>query len=333
MIKNLLLAALWMCSAFAAAQSVFDVTLNPAPYSRGEARQQALDIVLTRLSGDQARHSWVQEEARSEIHRYLQHESSGPGYQAQFNGQELAALLHSADLPFVTSAKPDLLVWLRQNGRVQNEASRSWKAAAARYQQPLLWPVWDLQEHMTLNDRQAFNTDLLRQASQRYDADYWLVIEQSDNSPTPDGGRWQLFSAAQTKPLLQGKLSGKAGDIDTLMAQLNNHWVQQAAPGSSRLALRPDNLAPQHPLQVTEDGAGELTILVSGLRQFSDSVLLERQLRQLDGVESVHVVDSMGSQGRYRLSVPGSRAAILHALTGVSGLTPLGERTFSWSGS
>lgn len=333
MVKNLLLAALWVFSALATAQSVFDVALNPAPYSRDEARLQALDIVLARLSGEQARHSWVQEEARSEIERYLQSESSGPGYQAQFNGQELAALLSSAGLPFATAPKPGLLIWLRQNGQVRNEANRDWKNAAARYQQPLLWPLWDLEDHMTLNGSQAFEDKVLRQASERYDADYWLAIELNDETQTAAASRWQLFKESQTAPLLQGRLSDNTDAVSDLMARLNDYWVRQASPASSVLALRAENTTPSQPLVTTEDAAGELTIVVSGLRQFSDTVLLERQLRQLEGVESVHVVDSVGNQGRYRLSVPGSRAAILHALTGVNGLTPQGERAFSWSGS
>ncbi|WP_417616314.1 DUF2066 domain-containing protein [Oceanisphaera sp.] len=333
MVKKLLLAALWGVSALATAQSVFEVTLNPAPYSRDEARMQALDIVLTRLGGEQARQSWVQEEARSEITRYLQSESSGPGYQAEFNRQELEALLTSAGLPFVTSARPSLLVWLRQDGQVRNEASRSWKAAAERYQQPLLWPLWDLEEHMALNNSEAFSDESLRRASERYDAAYWLVMEQNNEPQSTTAGRWQLFAATQAAPLLQGRLNGDADAAATLMAELNDYWTRQAAQDPVTRGLRADNAAPQQPLLITEDGADELTILVSGLRQFSDTVLLERQLRQLEGVKSVYVVDSIGSQGRYRLSVPGSRAATLQALTTLSGLTPQGERAFSWSGS
>ena len=333
MVKKWLLAALWVFSTLATAQSVFEVTLNPAPYSRDEARIQALDIVLARLSGEQARHSWVQEEARSEINRYLQSESSGPGYQAEFNRQELRALLTSAGLPFVTTPRPGLLVWLRQDGQVRNEASRSWKTAAARYQQPVLWPLWDLEEHMALNNPQAFSDESLRQASARYDADYWLAIELNKESQSASGSHWQLFAAAQSAPLLQGKLNDDADAAGALMAQLNDYWVRHSPPESLPLASRAENSAPRQPLVATEDGAGELTILVSGLRQFSDAVLLERQLRQLDGVESVYVVDSIGSQGRYRLSVPGSRAAILQALAQLNGLTPQGERAFSWSGS
>ena len=344
MLKNLLLAALCLCSALASAQSVFKVTLNPAPYSRDEARKQALDIVLARLSGEQAKSSWVQEEARSEITRYLQSESSSSGYQAQFNPHELQALLSSAGLPFATENKPSILVWLRHNGQVKNEASRGWQTAAERYQQPLLWPLWDLEEHMTLNDQSAFNTKLLRHASARYDADYWLAIELNDAAAT---GHWQLFSAVQTAPLFSGELNeqlnkqpneqrnGKANTLNHLMAKLNDYWARQALPAATLLVptLMAKNMPPEQPLVATADNADELTILVSGLHAFSDSVLLERKLRQLNGVESVYVVDSMGSQGRYRLSVPGSRAAILQALTTVNGLTPQGDRTFSWSGS
>lgn len=327
MIKNLFLAGLYLCSALASAQSVFEVTLNPAPYNRDEAREQALNIVLARLSGEQAKHSWVREEAKSEITRYLQSESSSAGYQAQFNPQELQALLSSAGLPFATEAKPSLLVWLRDHDQVKNEASPSWMAATERYQQPLLWPLWDLEEQLALNDQSTFNTDLLRKASARYDAEYWLVVEQSEGDKT---GHWQLFSAAKKTVLLEGTLEGKADNTTQLMAKINDYWARQAVPAPALLA---ENTAPDQALVATEDAEGELTILVSGLRTFSDSVLLERKLAQLNGVASVYIVESAGSQGRYRLSVPGSRAAILQALTTLSELTPKGDRAFSWSRS
>lgn len=327
MVKNLLLAVLCLCSAQAFAQSVFEVTLNPAPYSRGEAREQALNIVLARLSGEQAKHSWVQEEALSEISRYLASESSSAGYQARFNPQELQALLSSAGLPFAIADKPSLLVWLRDQGQVKNAANPSWKIATNRYQQPLLWPLWDLEEQMTLNDKPTFNSDLLRDASARYDAEYWLVVEQGE-ALTP--GYWQLFSAAKKSPLLEGKLKANADNTTQLLAKINDYWARQAPAPT---ILQAENVAPEQPLVVTDDAVGELTIVVSGLRDFSDSVLLERKLGQINGVASVYVVESAGSQGRYRLSVPGSRSAILQALSTLNELTPKGERTFSWSGS
>ncbi|MBO1518560.1 DUF2066 domain-containing protein [Oceanisphaera pacifica] len=328
MVKKLLWAAVWLFSTHALAQSVFEVSLNPAPYSREQAREQALDIVLTRLGGEQVKGSWAREESHSDITRFLDSESSSMGYQAHFNGQELQALFNSAGLPFATAPKPRLLVWWRDNGQVYNEASSRIQASAAQYQQPLLWPLWDLDEQITLNGDSSFEPRLLRQASQRYDADYWLVIEQTATSSR----RWQLFSAKKKSPLLTGTLTAPSHNdaMAQLLAKVNDYWVRQAKPAPIVIAK---NEAPKQPLTLTEDAPGELTILVSGLREFSDSVLLERKLSELNGVAAVFVMESAGSQGRYRLSVPGSRGAVLQALSALSELNAQGERTFSWSGS
>ncbi len=328
MLKNLLLTTLLLCSTAASAQSVFEVNIDPAPYHRDEARAQAVRLVLARLTGDQAKDSWVQDEVQHDLSRYLQSEPSGSGYNAVFNEEELLALLQSAELPFSRASRPTLLVWLSKEGRARNEANTAWRRASSAYQVPLLWPLWDLEEHMTLNTRELFDAKLLREASRRYGADYWLAVEQG-----AAGGRWQLFGAEQEQPLLQGKLAqGElargAEAVTELMARLNRYWVGQQ---DSQQPSRPVNPAPEQPLLVEADAPGELTIVVSGLRRYADSVLLERKLSQLDGVGSVYVIDSAGFQGRYRLSVPGSRTAVLQALTSMTGLAVIGEREFSWS--
>ncbi|MGO1247047.1 MAG: DUF2066 domain-containing protein [Oceanisphaera sp.] len=329
MVKKLLWVAVWLFSTATVAQSVFEVSLNPAPYSREQARLQALDIVLTRLGGEQVTSSWAREEARSDITRFLDSESSSMGYQAQFNGQELQALFNSAGLPFATASKPRVLVWWRDQAQVYNEASSRVQASATHYQQPLLWPLWDLDEQITLNGNDSFTPHLVRQASARYNADYWLMVEQSETTNT---GQWQLFSAQQKSALVKGVLNGTSHDdaMESLLTKINDYWARQAV--SEPLALA-ENEAPKESLTLTEDVEGELTILVSGLREFSDSVLLERKLAELNGVAAVYVAESAGSQGRYRLSVPGSRTAVLQALSSLSELTAQGDRTFSWLGS
>ncbi|WP_298722887.1 DUF2066 domain-containing protein [uncultured Oceanisphaera sp.] len=325
MLKNLLLTTLLLCSAAASAHSVFEVKLDPAPYNRSEARTQAVELVLDRLTGGRAENSWVQDEVGRELSRYLQAEPTGSGYNAVFNEAELLALLQGAELPFSLAPRPTLLVWLSTEGRARSEANRSWRRASNAYQIPLLWPLWDLDEHMTLDPRELFAAKPLREASRRYGAEYWLAVEQGT-----EGGRWQLFGSEQVTPLLEGKLESGADAVTKLMARLNRYWVEKHA---QRRAPRPANPAPEQPLLAEVDAGGELTIVVSGLRRFADTVLLERKLRQLDGVGSVFVVDSAGSQGRYRLDLYGSRAAVLQALTTIGGLTVTGEREFSWSGA
>ncbi len=324
MLKNLLLTTSLLFSALVSAQSVLEVNLDPAPYSRDEARAQAVSLVLDRLTGGRAQDSWVQDEVQRELSRYLQSEPSGSGYNAVFNGDELLALLQGAELPFSLAPRPGVLVWLSKSGRARSEASRAWRQAAAAYQQPLLWPLWDLEEHMTLDPRALFKPQLLREASRRYGVDYWLVVEQDK-----EGGRWQLFGSSQDQALLQGQLDSGTDAVTALMARLNRYWVGQQ---EQRLAPRPDNAAPEQALFAETDPPGVLTIVVSGLRQFSDSVRVEQLLRRLDGVEQAYVTESTGYQARYRLLVPGSRAVVLQALTEMTGLAVTGEREFSWSG-
>lgn len=324
MLKNLLLATMMLFSAAAAAQPLLEVNLNPAPYSREEAREQALSLILDRLTGDRARDSWVLDEALREPERYLEAEPQGQGYTAVFSQDELLTLLQSAELPFSLEPRPALLVWQLDNGTARNEADADWQQAASAYRLPLLWPLWDLQEHMEIDKAQLFDAGSLRQASRRYGADYWLALERD-----AQGGRWQLFGAEQDEALLQGRLEPGEQAMMTLAAALNRYWVQ---PSGRREQSRAENPEPAQPLRLEQDGPGELTIVVSGLRQFSDSIRLEQRLRRLNGVEQAYVMDSAGHQVRYRLLVA-SRDGVLRALTGVPGLVAVTEREFNWSGT
>lgn len=341
MLKKLLLMSVWLCCLPALAQSVFEVTLASPPDDREQARAQALDIVLARLSGAEARDSWVQDEVRQDMTPYLESESASPGYRAVFNQSALQALLSSARLPFVTAPKPPILVWLSEQGQGRNQADSAWQTASAQFQQPLLWPLWDLDDHQALDARAAaFDHAALRAASQRYGADYWLALVEPGATPV-DVLHWQLFSTRQTQPLLAGKLAlnarSPADGITELLAAINQYWIAHSS------LLKPSQLAslpsassqaePAEPLAMTADAPGELTIRVSDLRQFADAVLLERALAGLAGVQSVSVLDSAGAQSRYRLKITVSRAAVLQALTTVSALSPSGERSFSWAGS
>ncbi|ATG74720.1 DUF2066 domain-containing protein [Zobellella denitrificans] len=325
MLKTLLLAAMALLSSVAVAQPLLEVTLDPAPYSRDEARAQALELVLDRLTGDRARDSWIREEALAEPERYLRDEPQGSGYSARFDGEELRALIDSAGLPFSLDPRPALLVWQLDQGQARSEADADWRRASSAYPLPLLWPLWDLEEHMAIDKSRLFDEEQLREASRRYGADYWLALERE-----AQGGRWQLYAAGQDGALLQGRLEPDAGLLE-LASALNRYWVERGNGGGE--PARADNPDPVEPLQLQQDGAGELTIVVSGLRQFSDAIRLEQRLRQLDGVEQVYLMDSAGHQARYRLLVPGSRAAVLQALAAVAGLSASGERQFNWSGT
>lgn len=329
MFKKLLLASLLLFSAVSsAANSVLTVDLANPPYERSAAREQAMVQVLARLTGSQAANSWVQDEALAEIDRYLVSESFAGGYQATFDETELSELLNTAQLTFSVAAKPSLLMWQQLEGKGLM-AEPSWQSAAKYYQWPLLWPVWDLDEYMLLGDAEAFTADNLQTASQAYGADYWLALTQNKGQ-----GRWQLFSAKQTQPLLSGEFTAPMtpNDISQLMAKLNDVWLSQPQAATNKSRRRLENSTPDQPLTLGEDAPGELTILVSGLKRFSDTVLVERRLSELADVKHVQVIESAGSQSRYRLVYSGSKSLLINALSEVQELTAKNSREFNWLG-
>ena len=330
MFKKLMLVSLLLFSAAGSAEnSVLTVDLTDPPYERSAAREQAMVQVLARLTGSQAANSWVQDEALAEIDRYLVSESFAGGYQATFDETQLSELLNTAQLTFSVAPKPSLLMWQQLEGKGLM-AEPSWQSAAKYYQWPLLWPVWDLDEYMLLSDAEAFTADNLQTASQAYGADYWLALTQHKGQ-----GRWQFFSAKQTQPLVSGKFTAPMtpNDISQLMAKLNDAWLKQPQVKTKKSHPRLENSAPDQPLTLSKDEPGELTILVSGLTRFSDTILLERRLSELAEVNQVQVIESAGYQSRYRLAYTGAKSTVLNALSNVEDLAAQGTREFNWLGS
>ncbi|WMC09677.1 DUF2066 domain-containing protein [Oceanimonas pelagia] len=313
MLKQLLLSLMLLGFAGGAVASVFEVQLDPAPYSRAQARAQAVDLLLARLAGEPARASWVRDEMLENWPRYRAEEHSRGGYRVRFNQAELLPLLSSAGLHVWAGERPSLLVWQVNGERALDGADTRWRRASGDYGIPLLWPLWDLQEHMQLDKHRLLEGKGLAQASRRYGADTWLAVQRQGERL-----HWRLFGVNSEQALAQGD----AGSPAELLAAVNGYWV---AHQETRRAPLPGNSAPAEALSVGADAPGELTIVVSGLKQFTDMVRLEQRLNGLDGVKGVALLDSAGDQGRFRLTL--ASPAATPALSG-AGLAPLGERRY-----
>lgn len=312
MLKQLLLSLMLLCVAGTAVASVFDVQLDAAPYSREQAREQAVDVLLSRLAGEQGPVSWVRDEILNNWSRYSESAPAAGGYRVQFSGAELSPLLHSAGLRVWTGKRPTLLIWQVQDGRVKDMPDTGWREASRQYAIPLLWPLWDLQEHMQV-DKSALSGNSLAEASQRYGAGMWLAVQQQEA-----GLNWRLYDKSSGQPLTRGQ----ARSATELLAAVNDYWIvhQAAEP-----VQQPENHAPAEALQAGNDAPGELTIVVTGLKQFSDVVRLEQRLSRLEGITQINVLDSAGDQARFRLvlSSPSASPALSRA-----GLSALGDRRY-----
>ncbi|MDP5292705.1 DUF2066 domain-containing protein [Oceanimonas sp. CHS3-5] len=313
MLKQLLLSLMLLGFAGVSAASVFEVQLDAAPYSRAQARQQAVDLLLVRLAGEPGKASWVRDEILENWSRYQQQERTQGGYRVQFDQAELLALLDSAGLNAWTGQRPALLVWQVDGERVQDGADAGWRKASGDYDIPLLWPLWDLQEHMQVNKGALLKGEQLVEASGRYGADTWLAVQQQHNRLS-----WRLFDKHSERFLTQG-------DVDTpaeVLAAVNAYWI---AHRTGQQAPRAGNTAPAEALTAGADAPGELTIIVSGLTQFSDMVRLEQRLGKLDGITDVQLLESAGDQARFRLQL--STPVATPALSG-AGLSASGERRY-----
>ncbi|WP_107851603.1 DUF2066 domain-containing protein [Oceanimonas marisflavi] len=312
MLKQLLLSLMLLGVTGASAASVFEVQLDSAPYSRAQAREQAVDLLLDRLVGEPGRASWVRDEMIENWSRYRQDEHTRGGYRVQFDQAELLPLLDSAGLRAWTGERPSLLVWQVDGQHALDGMTAGWRQASLDYAIPLLWPLWDLQEHMQI-DKDSLAKDTLSEASRRYGAAAWLAVVKQDGRL-----RWRLFSQDSEQALAQGD----AGTPMELLAAVNGYWISHKG---AETATRPGNTAPAEALPAGTDAPGELTIVVSGLERFTDMVRLEQRLGRLEGVSDIRLLDSAGDQARFRLVL--STPVVEPALSS-AGLSSLGERRY-----
>ncbi|MCT7655887.1 DUF2066 domain-containing protein [Oceanimonas sp. NS1] len=189
MLKQLLLSLMLLGFAGVSAASVFEVTLDPAPYSRKLAREQAVDVLLARLAGGAAEASWVRDEIRENGARYREDEQTGGGYRVRFERGELLPLLESAGLKAWTGPRPSLLVWQVNGQRALDTMTTGWRRAGSDFAVPILWPLWDLQEHLQVNKDALLQNGALTEASRRYGAELWLAVQQRSGQLD-----WRLFS-------------------------------------------------------------------------------------------------------------------------------------------
>lgn len=290
-----------------------DETLVPVESRSVAQRQKAISIglreVVLKNSGTKASisHPSVQAKVKnpsSLLSQFGYKEIDGELFlQVSFDHQRIIQLLRDAQLPVWGKQRPLTLIWLVEDDaearQIVNDESvldsrELFQSAAESNGVPLLFPIMDLDDNMnvTLNDIRGMFVEPVARASQRYQADYF-VMASIDTRGKAVKYNFALYPKSSGeilhKPLMSK--SKLVNDIDTavkeIIAGVSEYYVGRYAIADSGSTLNS---------YVTFVDITELKQLVE----------IEKYFKQLSAVKSVQLTQLQGTSAKFTLDLFGT---------------------------
>ncbi|AZG36569.1 DUF2066 domain-containing protein [Shewanella psychromarinicola] len=219
---------------------------------------------------------------------------------ASFDHQRIISTLRQAGLPVWGSQRPLTLLWMSVNENNEPTVLADASSADIRIELaqestnkgiPLLLPIMDLDDVMqvSITDVRGMFTDVLANASARYQADYFAVA----NVDTQGGNvhfSFKLFDKNRTNGVLQALISqqGNAADYKQATKQMMNiladYYISQYA-----IASTGNDVATQ--------------VSFTGLNNITQVVHVETYLRQLSAVKSIKLSQFKGDSATYSIAL------------------------------
>ncbi len=220
-----------------------------------------------------------------------------------FDHKRILELLREAQLPVWGKQRPLTLVWLVEESsgerKILNDASpvesrTLFQKDAEAKGVPLLFPLMDLDDNMqiSVSDVRGMFVNQIELASQRYQADYFVVASMTPNA---DGVEYSvsLFSKGAeqggTTPLVskQQQVSDTEAAVNGIISTVSEYYV-------SRYAIA--------------DSGEQLTSSVTfvDITEMKQLVAIEKYLKQLSAVKAVHISQLQGTSVKYALELFGT---------------------------
>jgi hypothetical protein len=219
---------------------------------------------------------------------------------ANFDYQRVISTLRQAGLPVWGSQRPLTLLWLSVDENNEQTILADASSADIRVDLtqesnnkgiPLLLPIMDLDDVMqvSITDVRGMFTDVLANASRRYQADYFAIA----NVDTQGGNvhfSIKLFDKNRTNGVLQALVS-QQGDVadyqqatKRMMSILADYYISQYA-----IASTGSDVATQ--------------VRFTGLNSMTQVVHVETYLRQLSAVKSIKLSQFKGNSATYMIEL------------------------------
>ncbi|GHA63136.1 DUF2066 domain-containing protein [Photobacterium aphoticum] len=285
------------------------------------ARQQALEQVLIRVSGQSAiGKNEVVAKALTQSGQYV----SQFGYGNQdgqrtlaltFDARQIRTLLAQAKASFWTEQRPTTLVWMvEDDGRDRNilwDQSGSalvadMKQAAERRGVPVSVPIGDFQDVTAISSPDLWGgfVQPLSTASVRYQPEAILLARVRKQGTDEISINWQLFKnraealvASQQAPS-EGRLSGAT--VATI-----NQMMDAVA----------DQLAAKYAVPLGAEASNQMSVVVGNITSSRDFFTLERMVTNLTSVAAVNAYRIQGDKVEFNVQLLSSEEAFKQELS------------------
>ena len=299
--------------ANAAEVSKLDESLVPVDSRSATERKQAISTglksVILKNSGSKSAlaHSSIAAMVKQPtplISQFGYQERDGELYlQVSFDHKRIIRLLREAQQPVWGKQRPLTLVWIVEdipgervivNDESLLESRDLFQAESEDKGVPLLFPLMDLDDNMKVsaNDIRGMFADQVAGASQRYQADYF-VMASIDTTAEPLKYNLALYPLGRGEPMHTPLVSKRdaVGDINTAVAEMistvSEYYVGRYA--------------------IVDTGA-EIDSHVDfiDITDMKQLVSIEKYLKQLSAVKSVQLTQLNGTRARYTLELFGT---------------------------
>ena len=239
------------------------------------------------------------------ISQYGYHDIDGELFlKVNFDHKRILELLREAQLPVWGKQRPLTLIWLVEDldgeRSILNDGSlldsrQIFKLEAEAKGVPLIFPLMDLDDNMqiSINDVRGMFVEQIEQASQRYQADYFVVASMSPNA---NGVEYSV------------SLFAEGNDEQEMKTPLVTHR-QVAVDASAAVTGIISTVSEYYVSRYAIADSGEQlnsTVTFVDISEMKQLVEIEKYLKQLSAVKAVNVSQMLGTRVTYNLELFGS---------------------------
>ncbi|NMP32486.1 DUF2066 domain-containing protein [Thalassotalea sp. M1531] len=301
---------------------------SQASNARNVAIKQAMASVMIKVGGDESVLS--NNTVKQQLKRYNQYltqyryerDQKQLFLVALFDENKINVLFQQANLPLWGSLRPQILVWLLEENKLErnilsesgvSELPQQIREFSQQRGLPLLLPLMDLEDSLSINITDLWGrfASEAQQQSSRYFVDATLIIRISNSSllsePPADNECEGVLCQEQVRYALDWSLISEQQQFGQLLE------------GTSTKALL--NKALIDVAQVIYQGyasstdlSNELVIDVANVTSLKTYVEISRFLNELSAVEEVTLVSAQQQVRRFKLKLLGSKKALLASL-------------------
>jgi len=332
--KNIFLAGILVCILMLANSTSQASSLNTLYHgqmpvadqsrsSRDKAVSKILEQVLIKVSGQSkiALHPQIKRSLKAALSFATEFSvdiiSGNLTLTVEFNESLIDELLKSNKITIWDVRRPSVMLWMvyeDSNGRQllstqsTDELVRTVKNAAAKRGMPLLLPIWDLDDQLTVSTTDIWGQfeDKVSNANARYQSDYMILAKVMSHGISQQVS-WSVFKTTTDLDIF--------GQAPSVLAMTGNDETPNINEAIEQIIDQStDYFASQYSVDTSEDD-GDLFLSVNNVNSLSQYVKITDYLSSIKAVNEVVLVNSKSNDYRFKINLLGNRKSFLDIIS------------------